>query len=60
MIEKLKTLSADTKETAGLLRGTEVTISAQQHARMHFAVRDLQLKLNEVIEVLNSMENQND
>lgn len=55
-IEPLKILSADSKETADLRQGVHVQITAPQHAKLHFAVRNLQLKVNELVDVINAME----
>lgn len=57
-IEPLQILSADSKETAEHRFGifSDVQITAPQHAKMHHAVRNLQLKVNELVDVINAME----
>lgn len=51
------TLSTDSKETGFVDGRTQVvTQSPNHHAKIHFAIRDLQIKVNEIISFVNELE----
>lgn len=48
-------LSTDTTETGSNVNNV-VVITPKQHAKLHFAIRELQLKINELVDVVNALE----